>query len=280
MAEHKLSGSDKPDVKIAICPEHFLAKQHGYNPKDITQPEVFHNISEIIPIFQKLKILSDKHPDWLIIPGTITVFGLNTITGSDFKFSNFNSERILSTSYVSQDARATNETLLESLQKKANQINSKPEIKFRPCYNVSPIYFRGKIVKIRRKIFEAYDGDNSLDVVGKGSETAYFPMSYGNPVLKHEGLNIGVEICAEHEHGLLRAEVSRKLDLHIIISNDVCPFQEHTSLAENGYLIHVGSTMTGIYKSNELPLSSESLEFEYKNTSKPGVYGFDIEVGI
>lgn len=279
-AENNIASQTAPDIKIAICPEHFLAKQHGFDPNETTNPSFFHEIGEIIPIFQKLKILSDKYPDWLIIPGSITIFGLQRVLGSNFESGMlFNNESIHKTSHVSGEAHATNSSLHEKLIQRTAAIKSQETTEFRPCYNISPIYLDGKIIKLRKKRYEAFDENKSLELVGAGTENAFFPMSNGSPIIQYKGLNIGIEICAEHEHGLLLAEAGRKLDLHIIISNEVSPFREHTALAAGGRLIHVGSSMTGIYRNIDIPESTDSDGFEYSNFRKPGIYTFRETIG-
>ena len=263
-----------PDLKIAICPEHYLSKQHGYNP-EVTTPDVFHEISGIIPIFQALKQLSDRHPDWLIIPGSITVLGLDRVRGSEVPQRLTATMQPSATNAVSGSALAANQTLASYQQNLVQDLQNRDQEDFRPCYNVSPVYSNGTIVLLKRKMYEAVDErGNTQERIGVGAESTYFPMIRNTGVLTYGGLSIGIEICVEHEHGTLAYEAGNSLDLHIVFSNEVYPFSEHAAIKNDGLFVHAGATTTGTYRSNELPRANESDEFAYANSERPGTYIF------
>lgn len=283
MAEGHLKTNEiETDLKIAICPEHFLSKKHSYplTKEGVRIVDMFHEISDVIPILQLLKKMSDRYPDWLIIPGTLTVFGLDTIKGQDVTLKTL-TPRLPSnvTDDVSKEARLTNVSFGKFQQKQIESMQSKAESEFRPCYNLSPVYLGGKIVLIRRKVFEAFHNENSLERIGESTERTFFPMLPSQSILECAGLKVGIEICAEHEHGYVAWQARGSLDLHIVISNEVYPFAEHCGINDSGLFVHAGSTLTGIYRQGELPSSTASLEFTYKNQKQPGVHFFLERVG-
>lgn len=275
------SGHPQPEVKIAICPEHFLARQHGKKISSPSDGRYFNEISEVIPILQQLTLISKSRPDWLIIPGSITVFAIEPQVGSSIApHMIYTDEMVKRTNSVSPNATRQNASLKTELEATQAFISKRPDRLFRPCYNVAPIYLAGKIIKIRRKKYEAFGDRGSLDVIGSGSESGYFPMSTGSAVFEHKGLTIGVEICVEHEHGLLKAEAPAGLDLHIIISNEVYPFLEHASLKENGALVHVDTNTTGVYRKNELVSSDRPDTFQAKNIGEQKTHFIRQTVGV
>ena len=266
-------GGDR-DVKIAICPEHYLSKKHGSE----TQTALYHEIGGIIPILKSLKSLSDRYNDWLIIPGTITVMGLDETKGKDLTQRHLSSVSIPET-FSTIHARSQYEELEKYKRERLEFLNTeKSEENFRPFYNLSPIYYNGKIVKIRRKKLEAVAEGTSLDRVGDDSEKLYFPLIENSSVLVHKGLRIGVEICSEHEYGSLLAEVKENLlDIHIVISNEVYPFVEHSAIKPGGIFVHSGTETCGIYRQTQLPISTNDA-FTYQHEKTPGIYIENIEI--
>ncbi|MBP5943292.1 MULTISPECIES: hypothetical protein [unclassified Pseudomonas] len=257
-----------PDVKIAICPEHFLARQHGKKIARPTDGRFFNEMHEVIPILQQLTLISRSRPDWLIIPGSITVFGLNPVKSGDLeKDILYTHDMLTKTNDAGHNATMQNIGLQKELDLTHSYLKKQGEQLLRPCYNIAPIYLAGTIIKIRRKKFEAYGEQGSLDLIGEGSEAGFFPMSDPKAVFEFKGLTIGVEICVEHEHGLLKSEAPDGLDLHILISNEVTPFTEHAALKANGALVHVDTNSTGVYRKNELVGASNPWDFIPKNHS-------------
>jgi hypothetical protein len=56
-------------------------------------------------------------------------------------------------------------------------------------------------------------------------------------VFRWNGLDVGLEICADHHAGTLRAFAGDKLDLQIIVSNGTRIFPEHAAVKPGGYVM-------------------------------------------
>lgn len=268
-----------PAVKLAICPEHYLANKDGSTSGEHGGGRFFNTINEVVPMLKALKQLSDKYPDWLIIPGTVTVLGLDTIRGRDMTMHNMiRGKQFGEAAHVSQFAKDRSEELTAHKQQRLREIQGRPEEEFRPCYNLSPIYFGGLIKTIRRKQYEALGSNESLDRVGTEKDSLFFPLVADNMIFEHDGLRIGVEICGEHEYGgMAHAAGDRPLDIHVIISNDVSPFREHATLAPGGLLVQSDAKRSGVYSADELPGAEDDPAYKHEDT--PGIYVTVAEVG-
>ncbi|MDX1547575.1 MAG: hypothetical protein R3247_11335, partial [Rhodothermales bacterium] len=219
--------------------------------------------------------ISKRYPEVLIVPGTIAWY--KTVERSpsrakragpaapprDFSLylAQYDTEVHAPTRYAgwAQEAlRGYQEDQREQFGERLKR--NDPALKI--ARNTVFLLYQGDVWHKYSKRHESLDEhDLSLDVPGTADyKNIVFAPSITSPLVPPiQGLTIGIEICADHEHASLLNTGSR-CDIQIVCSATVSVFREHASLKPTGILIQADSQTSGVYQPEHLGAGDRSSE--------------------
>lgn len=235
-------------------------------------------------LIQKCKKLSSQYPDILIIPGSFlyrkplneqrrksatekvsqvekklgekNIWTLFKQTEEDEGLPYFvGTSSTLKTriGYVKVDGGFTRDTVQETL-KKIQQY----EYMLR---NTMYGFYGGAIVLKYHKVGLNADIDSVDD---NRTRTVFVSGSKSN-VVSFQGVRLGMEICLDHDLGLLKKlHPSQKVDLHLIASGSVDNRVEHFHQASDGFVLHADSQSgpRGVFDGSNTLLSGEDVSLK------------------
>lgn len=287
----QFSESDIPSHQnwqgILLAPEFFFHRSEKATPKSthvkrlqIDSSRLPHRClseEEHAKLIEECKQLSQKHPSTLIVPGsflyrkklntkrkekaTKTINDVNnklrlknvwTIDSKDDSkhFIGHSTTGEIVGEFVKVDGSFKRDSIEQTLQKIQDY-----DYMLR---NVAYGFYNGRIVFKYHKVGLNADID-SLD----DNRTRTVFVSGGGPRdIVFNGVRIGLEICLDHDLGLLKhLQPDLKFDIHLIISGSVDNISDHFRHTSNGYVIHADSEEepSGVFNGNHESMTHKSV---------------------
>ena len=120
------------------------------------------------------------------------------------------------------------------------------------------LLYNGGILHKYNKRHESI-ADEAFELPSKSDyRNILFPPTTTSPVVPPvKGLQIGIEICVDHEYHTLLSWSGRQNHIHIVCSASVTVGREHAAIREGGVLIQADSQSAGVYRRSDLASSRE-----------------------
>jgi predicted amidohydrolase len=225
---------------LFAAPEFFLRDTKTFFQSDQARGE----------ILRALRKLSANFPHVLIMPGTIPwVEEVDSSVCKDLYTAYQKNQR--DARYVSKSAEQHHCSLLVHVEKELGRLDSYARVLL--ARNTLYCLKAGQVVHTYHKRYEAIGLELPEAAVNAAPKAVFFPPQGNSPyfVDDSDGITYGVEICADHEYGGLRAALDRgRVNVHVIVSDEVYPIREHTCA---DYLVHAGRVIAGVYREKDLP---------------------------
>ncbi len=113
--------------------------------------------------------------------------------------------------------------------------------------NTAFLAYDGTIHTYHKK-FEAIEDGLSMEIMGHEDwrNTFFSPGTRSSTILL-DGIRFGLEICADHNFGLLRAR-GRTTHVEVLSSSYIGVFDDQVGVVPGGHLVHADSKASGIYR--------------------------------
>jgi predicted amidohydrolase len=252
--DHANSGA----LKIFVAPEFFFSSPNG--PVYEEQKELVRN---------QLIEISAKFHDILIIPGSITWWKAAQRSAlraqrkqekpglpKERDFSKYLALYDEKQPEASTDFAGWARESLDPLRKKQRALLEKHRNELKILHNTVFVLYDGTVW---HKYNKRHEGVNefefSLEMKGSYEDLMMiFPPTHSNPNLPTiNGIRIGVEVCADHEHASLLTYSAKSNHIHIVCSATVSVFRKHAAVMEGGVMIQADPDNSGVYDPDALP---------------------------
>lgn len=128
-------------------------------------------------------------------------------------------------------------------------------------FNTSSVFHHGKVYEYSKQT-------NCKDLNSHECQQATFRFGSQSPIIEIHGLRLGLEICADHDHCLLRKRIDESnefIDVHIVQSNGLPNLIDAIACHHHGVYVHCDSNAF----TNSLVLSfQEGKGQEHRNLNK------------
>ncbi|CEK10780.1 hypothetical protein [Legionella hackeliae] len=174
---------------LFLCPEFNLL-----NMKDLSN--LSYTKSEFVDIEKRLQKLANDYPQAIIIPGTAYI------------------QKTLDLNDPEKDKKYAATIKKWQLEHLRTLKNFRQEIKDKTIIkSTASIFFESKATKPKRYSKRVEAGEY-IDAIS----SILYP-GHSSPFFTHNGIRFGIEICADHEDGVLLSEQKEPIDVHVIIAN-------------------------------------------------------------
>ncbi len=201
-------------------------------------------------ILLRLQELSARFPHVLMMPGTIPWVEEVDSSVCEARYKAYQASQ-RNARHASKAAELQHGLLLAHVGKELLRLQSHARVLL--ARNTLYCLKAGNVVHTYHKRFEAIDLELPTSAVDMLPKAVFFPPQDNSPyfVDDSDGITYGVEICADHEYAGLRLALGRgRVDVHVIVSDQVYPIREHTCA---DYLVHAGRVIAGVYREEDLP---------------------------
>jgi hypothetical protein len=260
---------------LFVAPEYLFSEPTGFykDPLGVRRPRLLAGIddaqhsskrhmdeSRLKKLLDKLKRLSRKYSHILIVPGTIAwnkpvsdpQFLLDRFTDAAAAHGGMPLAHGVAAAGphdALKRARAASLNAVQiapaayAAQRGISEREAKKQLKnARICFNTAPVLYAGRIVWVYNKhgdyneMNHAYNNVRKYQIAMPGVRTGYFNLGAG------AGLNFGIEVCLDHNIGILRSQFSgSRVHIHIISSAWVDVRDDHCMALVDGYVAHAAS---------------------------------------
>lgn len=234
---------DRP-LYIFVAPEYYFKKTIGERCLAKTERDTF---------IQAMSAIAQANTNLLLIPGTVT-----WKKPADAKASTKAQQRL-----IDREAKIAGNTMkkVESkplVDKQRMLIRGLPEAQY-VAYNTAYLFYGTQTYK--------YHKMNDASEMDRGDLNTIFIPGSARGIYQIGGFTIGIEICADHDIGMLNQEV----DIHIVTSASVGRKEANIKAKDGGLFIHASNGNAESFKVVRDPANGLQLNEPPSLMSRPFV---------